>query len=72
MSCKGNCQQGRTCNCRLYTLNTDGSDSDLQKASWRNLFHRSDALYTVVLIAGSAVLSSLLVYVVVWRLACTV
>lgn len=59
MSCTNDCQQGRQCICRKYTIET------VPKATWRNLFHWSDAIYTALLLAGSAVLGLLIVYFVV-------
>ena len=54
-----NCKQGRKCPLRKHTIET------VTKTTCGDFFHWSDAVYTVLLLAGSAVLGLLLIYFVV-------
>ena len=57
-----NCDQGRKCpnrSNRLYTINTDGSDSNAP-LSWF-----TDLLYSVIFIGGTVVMGMLIAFFVV-------
>ena len=55
MSCTNNCQQGKTCTCRLYTLNTDGSDSNAPRQWLQGV--AVNAVYAVGIVAAVVVLA---------------